>query len=99
MDAVLKADIFFFITTVAIVVLAIAAFIALVFLIQILRDVRHVSKRVREQSDRILSDVEDLRNFIKEEGKKAINFKELASAIIAKFLSKRKPRRPKGGKT
>ncbi len=95
MDTFIQSDIFFFITTAALVVITITVVIALFFLIQILRDVRHVSRRVREQSDRILSDVEDLRNFIKEEGKKAINIKELVGGVIETFFSKRKPRRAK----
>ncbi|MEK7542650.1 MAG: hypothetical protein AAB524_03035 [Patescibacteria group bacterium] len=95
MDTLLKADIFFFITTAAMVVIAITVLIALFFLIQILRDARHVSRRIREQSDRILLDVEDLRNFIKKEGKKAMDIKELVEGVIGTFFPKRKSRRVK----
>lgn len=98
MDAVLKADIFFFVTTVAVIAIGIAAIIALIFFIQILRDVRYVSRRIREQSDRIFQDVEDLRSFVKQEGRKTIDFKKLVSGVIGTFLSKRKSRRRKAPK-
>lgn len=90
MNSFVQADIFFFITTVAIVVVTIAIVIALLVFIQILRDVRHVSKRAREESDRVLSDMEDLRRFLKKEGKRAIDIKEMVGSIIGVFLPKKK---------
>ena len=99
MNALVQADIFFFVTTAAIVVVTIAIVIALVFFIQILRDVRHVSKRAREESDRFLTDMEDLRRFLKKEGKRAIDLKGVLESIIGTFFSKRKsPKRSRSGK-
>ena len=99
MNALVQADIFFFVTTAAIMVLTIVIVIALVFFIQILRDVRHVSKRAREESDRFLTDMEDLRRFLKKEGKRAIDLKGVLESIIGTFFPKRKsPRRSRGGR-
>ena len=92
MDTLVQADIFFFITSIAIVVVTIAILIAFFFLIQILRDVRYTSKRIREESDKILSDVGDLRAFLKKEGKRALNIKDLVSGVLHIFQGK-SPRR------
>lgn len=95
MDTLIQADIFFFITSIAIVIVTIAILTALFFAIQILRDVRYTSKRIREEADRIVSDVSGLREFIKKEGKRAINLKELVSGVLHIFKGKRRTR--KGG--
>ena len=93
MDTLVQADIFFFITSIAIVIVTIAVLIALFFLIQILRDVRYTSKRIREEADRIVSDVDDLRNFLKKEGKRAINLKELVGGVLHMFQGKKRVRK------
>ena len=99
MNALVQADIFFFITAAAIMVVTIALVIALIFCIQILRDIRHVSRRVREESDRVLSDVEDMRRFLTKEGKRAIDVKYIVENIIGTFFPKRKsPKRSRGGR-
>lgn len=99
MNSLVQADIFFFVTTAAIMVVTIALVIALVFFIQILRDVRHVSKRAREESDRFLTDMEELRRFLKKEGKRAINVKDVVGSIIGTFSPKQKsPKRSRGGR-
>ena len=99
MNALVQADIFFFVTTAAIMVITIALVIALILFIQILRDVRHVSKRAKEESDRVLSDVADVLRFLKKEGKRAIDVKGVLESIIGTFFSKRKsPKRSRSGK-
>ncbi len=65
MDSFVKADIFFFITTIAVVVLVILVSIALVYLIRFLRDMSHVSKRVREEGDEIINDISEFRASVK----------------------------------
>ena len=95
MDTLVQADIFFFITSIAIALVTIAILIALFFFIQILRDVRYTSKRVREETDRIISDVDDLREFVKKEGKRVINLKKLVGGILHIFQGKKRAR--KGG--
>ncbi len=62
MDTLLKADIFFFITSVAVVVLTILVIVALVYFIKILRNVEDISKTVRDSVDNASSHVEELLN-------------------------------------
>ena len=92
-DTLLRADIFFFITSVAVVIITVALAVAFFQFIQILRDVRYVSKRLREEADRILTDVEGVRKFVKKEGRQVIDLKELLGGVIGTFLPKRKSRR------
>ncbi len=92
-DTLLRADIFFFITSVAVVIITVALAVAFFQFIQILRDVRYVSKRLREEADRILTDVEGVRKFVKKEGRRVIDLKELLGGVIGTFLPKRKSRR------
>ena len=97
MDTLVQADIFFFITSIAISLVTIAMLMALFVLFQILRDIRYTSKRIREETDRIISDVDDLREFVKKEGKRAFNIKELVSGVLHIFQKKKRVRRG-GGK-
>ena len=49
MDTLIRADIFFFITSLAVVIITIAVVVALIIAIKILRDIHYVSRRVRER--------------------------------------------------
>lgn len=61
MEEILKANIFFFITSVAVILLSIGIIIAVLYLVRILRDVKHISEIARTQSDLIADDIRDLR--------------------------------------
>lgn len=60
MDTLLKADIFFFITSVAVVVLTILVIIALIYFIKILKNVKDISETVRDGVDNASSHTEEL---------------------------------------
>jgi len=92
-DTFLRADIFFFITSIAVAIISVVLAVALFQFILILRDVRHVSRRLREEADRIFADVEGVRKFVRKEGKRAVDLKEVMGSVIGTFLSKRKSRR------
>jgi hypothetical protein len=74
MDTLIHADIFFFVTTIALVVVTIGICIALFYVIKILRDVRAISETARVESKLIAGDVEKLRNNIRVNG---LNFPAL----------------------
>lgn len=75
MGSLVQADIFFFITSVAVVAVSALAVVALVYAIGVLRDVKEFSRALKEQGGLILRDVEDARRFMRSEGVK------LASAL------------------
>jgi hypothetical protein len=77
-ESLIHADIFFFISTIALVVISIGLSIALYYGIQILRNVRDVSERVRDESEEVLSDVKKLRHALRDEGIKWRHVADLA---------------------
>jgi hypothetical protein len=61
MDSVLKSDIFFFVTTIAIILLTIGGIIIIGYVWRIVRNVRDVSERIREQTLKISDDIDEVR--------------------------------------
>ncbi len=68
METLVKADLFFFVTTIAVIIGSILIAVIFVYVIRILRNVTHVTERVVEESDRIIEDVEVLRSNVKKKG-------------------------------
>lgn len=64
----MKADIFFFVTTIVVILLAIAVLIALYYSIRILRNVRDITGRVDEGSKALAEDFTVLRSSLRNEG-------------------------------
>ncbi len=92
METLMKADIFFAVTTIAIALIAVVLVVALVYLILFLRDVTYISKRVKEESDEILQDVSALRLSLKSEGSKVRNILGFVTTLFHR-TKKRKPAR------
>jgi len=85
MNTLIKADFFFFITTIAIIIITVALIVIAIYLIRILRDFKKLSSKVKEEGEEIVKDVHAAREEIKSGGK-GIMF------LIKNFLNK------KGGK-
>ena len=81
MEDFMKADIFFFITSLAVILITIGALVALFYLIEILRSVRDVSKRVDEGSKLFAEDLSAFRESVKARG--------FALGQLFSFLQKR----------
>lgn len=86
----MKSDVFFFITSIAVIILSVAVAAALVYAIRILRNVDHISKTVRDESDLIIKDVSKLREEAENNGVKVGRlvriFKKYFKNIINKKL-------------
>lgn len=95
METLIHADIFFFVSTISLVVITIGLAWALVYLIRILRNVRDISDKARVESDEIVSDLRSFRRAIKEEG---LKWKSI-SALIRSFFTLRAVRGKKHRKT
>lgn len=83
----MQADIFFFITAVATVVLSILVGVAVVYLIRILRNVRDISDTAKKEADLLAKDVNDLRGDLRNRGRRL-------SGLFS-FVKKRKDKRHK----
>ena len=70
MDKLIHADIFFFITTCALVLLTIILAIVFSYGVFIAKNINHIVKRIKEQSDNISEDIEVARQKIKDQGLK-----------------------------
>ena len=86
MDALVKSDIFFFITGAAVVVLALAVLVALVYVIRILRNVSDISDRAREETELLQEDIHAARSKARQAGLIAAIF----GIIRALFKRKKK---------
>jgi uncharacterized protein YoxC len=65
MDEFLKMDIFFFVATVAVVVLAYFAAFVLWRLQRVLKNIEHISEQVAGESDTIRQDLAELRSDVR----------------------------------
>src|SRR5271170_6992635 len=68
MDTLVHADIFFFVTTIVVVVVGIALTIALIYLAKVLSDIKAVTREVKEETILFREDIGNLRNDIRREG-------------------------------
>ena len=68
METLAKADIFFVVTTVAIVFGALALIIIAAYFVRILRDVKRISRVVKDETEGIADDIGDLRLKVRTEG-------------------------------
>ena len=96
MDTLIHADIFFFVTTIAVVVVGVALTVVLIYLAKILHDVKKITGHVHDETVLFREDIADLRNDIKREGFKLGRlvsfFSDIVKRQVGKSWSKRKPR-------
>ncbi len=64
----MKQDIFFFVTTVAVVILTILIGILVAYVIRIIRKIDYITDKAKQQTDLISEDLGELRQNIKEGG-------------------------------
>ena len=68
METLIHADIFFFITTIWVVIISAIFVVILWHVAFIVSDLRHISRKFREGSEALSQDLNDLRNVIRTEG-------------------------------
>jgi uncharacterized protein YoxC len=74
MDTLIHADIFFFVTTVVVIVVGIALTIALIYMAKVLSDVKDITKQVKEETILFREDIKGLRSDVQHEGFRAERF-------------------------
>lgn len=70
MDNFVKMDVFFFVATVAVVILALLLAVLIIYIIKISRDVKYISHKAKSEADLIAQDLSDLRENVKNKGAK-----------------------------
>jgi len=68
MQELMKADIFFFVTSLAVILLTVGLIIALYYIVRILRNVRDISERVDEGTKALAEDLTVVRSNLKTGG-------------------------------
>ncbi|MEN9621873.1 MAG: hypothetical protein RLZZ67_307 [Candidatus Parcubacteria bacterium] len=86
-ESLIHADIFFFISTIALVLISIGIVIALVYIIKILRNVGEVTEKIRVESGELVADLKQLRTSLRDEGMK---WKHIADLVRMFFMRKGK---------
>lgn len=89
MADIAKSDLFFVITSIAVVVLSAIIATLLIYLFIIIRDVRVVVHKVKEESTEMLGDIKDLRVKLRDESGIASRFAAFAIFFKKAFFSKR----------
>lgn len=92
METIIQADIFFFISSVAVIVFSICAIIIMIYVTRILRDMKHISEMMSQESDKLLGDIGSLREAIGVEGAKV---KTIASFFLNLFAHRVKNKNTK----
>ena len=90
MQSIIHADIFFFVSTIAVVILALLALVVLVYLIVILRNLKEISERAKEEGFAILDDVAGFRHFVKEKSHNVGSLFKLFSFVHSRARKKNK---------
>jgi len=90
MDSIIKSEIFFFITSIAVIVLSVGAAAVLVYAVRILRNADHIAKLVRDESDLIAKDVSSLRESAEKEGMKAGRFIKFINKYFKRYAKSKK---------
>lgn len=87
MQSLVHADIFFFISTIALAVLGSFVAIGLYFLIGILRDVKEITARVNKASEHIENDLNSLRSSLRAEGSKVKGIADLLLGYVVRAVT------------
>lgn len=69
MESIAKSDIFFFVTTISVIVVTLVLVVALAYIIRIASDLKHIAGRAKQETDEIADDLKSARIALKEKGK------------------------------
>ena len=87
MDDLIKADIFFFISSIGAVIVTIILSIAGYYVILIVRDAKYISGKLRNATDELEEKLEAVKEQISENGRRA---KYVVDFFLGRFMGKRK---------
>ncbi len=85
MTEVLQANVFFFITAMAVVIFTIFVCVAMYYIISILRSVRNITERIESGSETIVEDIKHLRAYVAQGS--------LISQVVGLFVKSKRSRK------
>ncbi len=91
MDSIARSDIFFTVTTIAIVVVGALLAGVLLYALRMMHDARTITKSLRDETKKIMGDVETIRKAVTSDAKMVREVagsvvKDAASAVRSKFI-------------
>lgn len=89
MDTLIHADIFFFVTTIAVIIVTALLAITLIYLIRVLRQIAEIGKEIKAETVLVREDIRDLRGTVRREGFKLQAFGEFFKKLFMKRKSSR----------
>lgn len=89
MEAIAKSEVFFFITTICIVLVTLIIVVAGVYLVKIVSDIKVISKRIKEETAEVMDDLKSARESLKDRGR------SLGSILAAIFALRGRKKRGK----
>lgn len=93
MDELLKANIFFFITSLSVMLITGGMLVLLYHLIPIVRDVRDIVRRLRNAGEAVEKDFEALRVNLRQEGAKSKAIVDAGLGFIARKVGVRRKKK------
>jgi len=95
METLIHADIFFFISSIAVVVFVLVSLIVGFYLVKTMRDIREMIATVKKETAHIVDDVDELRENVKSKVKLASKFAHAitSAAFIRDILKQGKKKR------
>lgn len=95
-SSIIHADIFFYITSISVVVVTIMLIVLFYYVVRIVRNIEHTSEKIKEEGDNILEDISMIRESIEDQGSK---FAGVLKFIFGSFWgSKRASRERSNGR-
>ncbi len=85
MDTLIHADIFFVITSVSTVIIAVLIIIAMIFLISILANMRYVSKKLKTESDFLAEELREFRRKIEVSHTRIFPLFRLLQRLVSRY--------------
>ncbi|MGC9599081.1 MAG: hypothetical protein ABSE18_01725 [Minisyncoccia bacterium] len=82
MDTLIHADIFFFVTTIAVVIVGAVLAVALICLVKILSDIKKITKQVHEETTLFREDLHDLRTQVRHDGFRLQHFIDFVTRLV-----------------
>ena len=87
MDTLIHADIFFFITSIAVVVFTVCLVMIMPPLMRILRNLDRLAQHIRKEEQAIVADIQELRETLRDEGDR---IRSIADFFLGFFPRSRK---------
>ena len=98
MDQLLETNVFFFITSIAVIVFTAGFCVLLYFLVPLVRDARDMMAKVRIAAAEVEADFENLRDAAQEEGQKTKMIADVLLGFAGRALALPPPRRKRRAK-